>query len=76
MISKERADSVRPILRWIKEGASRGKEREQAASILRKIEGIKDYKQVILTKGETELLSFIYTEFPEGVVEGKQQRLL
>lgn len=74
-ISRERANSIRPILRWIKEGASRKRERMQAASILEEIEGISAWKQVILTKGEAQLLSFIYTEFPEGVEVEKQQRL-
>ena len=74
MVSKERADSIRPILRWIKEDAPRKREREQAAKILRELEGIKDWKQVMLTRGETEMLNFVFREFPEGVggSEGRQ----
>ena len=76
VIRQERADSIRPILKWIKEGAPRKRERTQAASILREIVGVKDYKQLILTRGEVELLNFIYTEFPEGVTTEEQLKLL
>lgn len=76
IITKERADSIRPILEWIKGASTRKKIRIQAATILREIEGIKDYKQVILTKGETDLLNFIYTEFPEGSKLDQQLKLL
>lgn len=65
-MSKDRADSLRPILRWVKEAAPRQRERKQAAGILREIEGIKDWKQIVLTRGEAELLGFIVKEFPEG----------
>lgn len=66
VFTKGKADSFRPILRWIKADAPRKREREQASRILREIEGIKDWKQVILSRGEAELLNFIATEFPEG----------
>lgn len=65
--TKDKADSVRPILKWIKEAASRKRERTQAANILREIHGIQDWKQVQLTRGEAELLSFVQEEFPGGV---------
>lgn len=65
IITEDRARSVRPILRWIKEGAPRKRDREEASSILRAIEGVKDKKQVFLTRGQSDLLSFIYEEFPE-----------
>lgn len=71
--SKEKASSIRPILKWIKEGAPRKREREQAAKILKEIEGIKDWKQVQLTRGEAELLNFITEEFPDGAGESGRQ---
>lgn len=76
IIRKERADSVRPILRWIKKSSSRKKVRDESASILRKLEGINDWKQVILTRGEEELLSFVYNEWPEGSMTDQQLKLL
>jgi len=76
VITKERARSIRPILLWIKEISTRQKVKLQAASILKEIEGIVDYKQVILTRGEADLLTFIYSEWPAGVdPEGKQLSL-
>jgi len=72
-MTKERASSIRPILRWIKSAASRKRERVQAANILKEIEGIKDWKQIVLTRGEAELLSFVYEEFPEGAGETGEQ---
>ncbi len=77
-VSEDRANSTRPILKWIKEAAPRTRERVQASSLLRKIEGIKGWKQILLTKGETELLEFVYSEFPEGAApeEGRQLELL
>ena len=76
LFTKDKADSIRPILRWIKADAPRVRERKQAANILREIEGVKDWKQVILPRGEAELLSFVFTEFPGGVEPGKQIKLL
>ena len=74
-ISREKAISIRPILRWIKEGAPRARERLQATRILREIEGVENYKQILLTRGEAELLSFVFTEFPEGVEPERQLEL-
>lgn len=65
IITEDRVRSVRPILRWIKEGAPRKRDREEAADILRAIEGVKEKKQVFLTSSQSNLLSFIYEEFPE-----------
>ena len=75
VISKERAESIRPVLKWIKEGASRKREREQAARILRAIEGIEDWKQIVLSRGEAEMLGFIIKEFPSGVEPTRQLSL-
>lgn len=76
VITKERARSIRPILLWIKKISTRQKIRFQAASILKEIEGIEDYKQVILSRGEADLLTFVFSEWPEGVdPEGKQLSL-
>ena len=77
-ITKEKADRIRPILRWIKSDAPGKKERKQAARLLEEIEGIKEtsWKQLVLSKGEESLLDFILTEFPEGVDVEKQLRLM
>lgn len=73
-ISQNTARRIIPILKWISEAAPRQKEKSLANSILKKIYKIEDWRQVILTKGETELLSFIRTEFPEGAPpEGGEQ---
>lgn len=74
VMTREKARSILPILKWIKEAATRSRERVQAGNIIKKIQDIERMRQVILTKGEAELLSFIYTEFPQGVPpeEGKQ----
>lgn len=74
-LSKERADSMRPILRWIKKDAPRTRERSQATRILREIEGIKEHKQILLSRGEAEMLAFIIKEFPEGVGVERQLEL-
>ncbi len=74
LISRETAASLKPILRWVVEASPRQREKSQASSILRKIEGISDWKQILLTRGEEDLLGFIRTEFPEGAAteEGRQ----
>ena len=73
-ITKDRADRFRPILKWIRRNAPGKKEQLQASRILREIEGIKEHKQIILPSGEFGMLTFIATEFPEGVETGKQLR--
>ena len=75
MMEEDTARKVRPILRWVKEGASRKREREDATSLLRKIEGIKEHRQVSMTKGEAELLMFIYQEWPDVTFKPRQLNL-
>lgn len=75
IISRERAINIRPILRWIKEAAPREKERKEAAGLLSEIEGIREQRQIILTKGQAEMLAFIYQEFPETAQEPTQLEL-
>lgn len=75
VISKEKAEVYVPILKWIKEGAPRVRERRDAAAVLREFKGIKDWKQVILSRGEMEMLRFVMEEFPEGSMLGKQLKL-
>lgn len=72
-VTEERATRIKPILKWIKEGAPRKRERDQAARILKGIEGIKDWRQVILTRGEVELLVFVEAEASEVVGEKSSQ---
>jgi len=71
-ITKDRADRFRPILKWIRRSAPGKKEQLQASRILREIEGIKEHKQIVLPKGEFDMLTFIATEFPDGVETGRQ----
>jgi len=75
VISEERARKVRPILRWIKEAAPRKREREEAAGALRAIEGVKGNKQISLSRGQEEMLLFVFEEFPETTQEAKQLTL-
>lgn len=69
-ISEERAKGACKVLRWVREAAPRKKEKEEAASLLKLLEGIKGHRQVILTRGQEEMLAFILDEFP--VVEPSQ----
>lgn len=77
-ITKEKADRIRPILRWIRDGAPGQKERKLAARLLEEIGNVKEsgWKQLIVTKGEANLLDFVLTEYPEGVEVGKQLKLI
>lgn len=70
MVSEERAKGACKVLRWIKEAAPRKKEREEAAGLLKLLSGIKVARQVILTRGQEEMLTFVLDEFP--VVEPTQ----
>ena len=74
-MTKDKADSIRPILRWISREAPRKRERTQAIHILREMEGIRDYKQMIISRGEAEMLGYIYNEFPEGVPTAEERQL-
>lgn len=64
VITKDRARSIRPVLNWIKEDAPRKSERVLATKLLEHIEGVRDIKQILLSKGEAELFMFVMTEFP------------
>lgn len=64
VITEEKAKGVRKVLRWIKEAAPRKREREEAESLLRVLEGVRGTKQILLTRGQEEMLSFITEEFP------------
>jgi len=66
IMTRERANGIRPILEWIEKEAPRQRERSQATSLLKDIRGISDWKQLMLTRREVEMLSFIFAEFPEG----------
>jgi len=75
MVTSERARGMRPVLKWIKEAAPRKKERETASRLLRELEGIKETKQLLLSKYEADMFLFILTEFPSGVEDEKQLSL-
>jgi len=76
IVTSERARGMRPILRWIKEGAPHVRERRVASKLLSSLEGIKDFKQLILGKDEADMYLFVLTEFPEGAGDtGKQLSL-
>lgn len=73
IISKDHADNLRPIVKWVHEAAPRKKLRIAAASLLPKLSGIKDWKQVSLSRAESDLLDNIDTTFTGGSIgEGKQ----
>jgi len=74
VISEEKAKGARKVLRWIKEAAPRKREKEEAAGLLKILEGVGEKgKQVLLTRGQEEMLSFVLEEFP--VVEPTQLSL-
>ncbi len=73
IMTKERARSIKPILQWIKEASTREKIRLQAIRILKEIEGIVDWRQLSLSRSEMDLLTFVFTEFPDGTVEPGRQ---
>lgn len=75
IVTKERAKRVRPILRWIKEGAPHVRDRRLASHLLDETSGIEEFKQLLLPKDEADLLLYVMTEFPEGVDEGKQLKM-
>jgi len=71
VITGEKARGARKVLRWIKEAAPRKREKEEAASLLRILDNVGEGgKQVLLSRGQEEMLSFILEEFP--VVEPTQ----
>lgn len=67
VVTEERARNVRPVLRWVKEAAPRKRERDEATGLLKLLTGVKASKQILLTKGQEEMLLFIFDEFPETV---------
>lgn len=74
-ISEEKAKGARKVLRWIKDQAPRKREREEAASLLRVLEGVRGgSRQVILSRGQEDMLAFVLEAFP--VVEPTQLSLL
>ena len=72
VISEERARKVRPILKWIKEGAPRKRERDEAAGALRALEGITGTKQISVTRGQEDMILFVFDTFPETTFAATQ----
>jgi len=75
VMDKERADAIRPILRWIKSAAPRKIDRKDAADMLREMEGLQGWKQLVLTTRELQMLDFIYKEYPEVINPVKEKQL-
>ncbi len=72
-MSKEHADSLKPVLQWVSGEAPRLRERVLARSLLAKMRGIETWKQLGLTKREMELYKVVTLAFPEGAIpEGTQ----
>jgi hypothetical protein len=75
IVSGDHADELRPVLKWIKAEAPRKKERINASKILTKLEGLKkgreNWKQIMIHKGEADLLDTISKAFPPGSVIGE-----
>ena len=74
-VTSDRARGMRPVLRWIKESAPRKKERNTAYRLLQELEGIREVKQLLLNKDESEMFLFVLTEFPSGVESERQLSL-
>ena len=67
MVTNDRVRGMRPVLKLIKESAPRKRERTVAARLIQELEGIREVKQVLLNKEESEMFIFVLTEFPSGV---------
>ena len=76
IITEERANSLLPYLRWIGTNATRKKYRIAARSLLGRLEGVKDWKQILVTKTEEEMVAAIYGAFPDSSRPPKQLKLL
>lgn len=76
-ITKEKADSVKGILRWIADAAPRKREREQAKRILASLSAVRPggSRQILLTEGEAEMLRFIDETYPDGIIGDYQLQL-
>jgi hypothetical protein len=74
IVSKDHADQLKPKLKWLIDTTSKKEYRLQARRILAEIEGIKDWKQISITKRERQLLTAVQTAFPEesATNEGRQ----
>ncbi len=75
-MTKNHADSLKPVLNWIVEATPDIKVAVTARSLLREIKGIETWKQIRLTKPEMSLYKQVTLAFPEGATpEGHQFEL-
>lgn len=65
IVTEEKAVRLAPFLRWIGENAPRKIDREAAKGLLGRIRGVKDWKQMLLTKTEETMIAALYDTFPE-----------
>ena len=79
MVTRQKAVSLLPYLRWIAEGAPYVGDRRVAKSLVGKLEGVrgKEWKQLLISKKELDLLTMLYdSPYYEEIKEPKQLRLL
>ena len=74
-ITGTHAEGMLPYLKWIAEEAPQKKYRVAAKTLLTKIRGIKDWRQILLTRGEEEVLDAVHNAFPYQAIEPKQLRM-
>ena len=77
VMSYDHAESLKPILRWVKADGPRKQERDLAAALLRDLDGIeKDkWKQIMVSKKEKELLFTVNQAFPGGAAPDKGRQM-
>ena len=79
MVTRQKAVSLLPYLRWIAEGAPYVSDRRAAKSLVGKLEGVrgKEWKQLLISKKELDLLTMLYdSPYYEEIKEPVQLRLL
>ena len=75
-ITEDHAARLRPVLQWVEEAAPHTRERSTARSLLGKIRNVREWKQLLLTRPEYEILAAVHLAFPEGATpEGHQYKL-
>ena len=78
--TRDKAECLKPILRWVRDEAPRKEERLNAKIFLRELSGTipeGEWKQILITKKQKRFLDNLYAAFPGGAApdSGKQLEL-
>lgn len=74
-LTQDHVQGLLPYLKWVSESAPRKQYREAAKSLISKTRGVKDWKQIIVTKREEEVLDAVHSAFPYEVIVPKQLKM-